>query len=174
VAKPPLKRKALRPERKAQAVVPAKPKEPTFHTKFIGICERLSFLGQTNQEMHEALGVSHTTFYEWLKLHPQLAEAVEKGREPATGEVARSLYQRAVGYVAKDQQLVMKQVRNEAGKIVDVQPVVITLEKEYPPDTTAAMAWLTNRQPQRWRNKQDHDINLNVVVRRALLELPED
>jgi hypothetical protein len=31
-----------------------------------------------------------------------------------------------------------------------------------PPDTGAAMNWLKNRMPDKWRDKIDHDINADV------------
>jgi hypothetical protein len=32
------------------------------------------------------------------------------------------------------------------------------LEKYYPPDTTAAIFWLKNRQKDKWRDKVDHEL----------------
>ncbi|MHB1956052.1 MAG: hypothetical protein ACYCOU_20160, partial [Sulfobacillus sp.] len=34
-------------------------------------------------------------------------------------------------------------------------------EKHYPPDTQAAMFWLRNRQPERWKEKTEGDVNVN-------------
>ena len=33
--------------------------------------------------------------------------------------------------------------------------------KEYPPDSTSMIFWLKNRNPKQWRDKVDHDLNIN-------------
>ncbi len=37
------------------------------------------------------------------------------------------------------------------------KPVIVPTVKHYPPDTTACIFWLKNRQRDRWRDKQDHE-----------------
>ena len=64
----------------------------------------------------------------------------------ACSEVSASLYQRALGYSHDDVDI--KVVR---GKIVKTK-----IRKHYPPDTTAAIFWLKNRQKHNWRDKQEH------------------
>ena len=34
--------------------------------------------------------------------------------------------------------------------------------EHYPPDTTAAIFWLKNRQPEKWRDKKEVDANVNL------------
>ena len=45
---------------------------------------------------------------------------------------------------------------------------VIDVSDEMPPDTTAAIFWLKNRQPDKWREKQElahsGDVPLNVLI----------
>ena len=37
--------------------------------------------------------------------------------------------------------------------------MIVPTTKHYPPDTTAAIFWLKNRQKSKWRDKQDHEIS---------------
>jgi hypothetical protein len=40
--------------------------------------------------------------------------------------------------------------------------ITTKLTKHYPPDTTAAIFWLKNRQPGKWRDKTIVDNNINL------------
>lgn len=42
------------------------------------------------------------------------------------------------------------------------EPIVVPTIKHYPPDTTAAIFWLKNRQPHLWRDKQEVEVNAEV------------
>ena len=62
--------------------------------------------------------------------------------------VADSLFKRATGYSVTD-----THVSNYHGDIT-----LTEIDKNYPPETTAAIFWLKNRQKKKWRDKQDHEI----------------
>lgn len=59
----------------------------------------------------------------------------------ADAEIASSLYHKAKGYSHPD-----VHISNYQGDIT-----ITEITKHYPPDTTAAKYWLTNRQPDLWR-----------------------
>lgn len=40
----------------------------------------------------------------------------------------------------------------------------VPVRKIYPPDTVAAIFWLKNRQPGKWRDKVDHDVNMSGEI----------
>jgi len=63
--------------------------------------------------------------------------------------VARSLYQRAIGYSHEDVDI----------RVVDKEIVKTKIVKHYPPDVTAASLWLRNRRPDLWRDKQDIEVS---------------
>ena len=56
---------------------------------------------------------------------------------------------------------------SELSKMGDMGELVVTKEitKEVPPDTTALIFWLKNRQPQKWRDKQqvEHSTDTDFV-----------
>ena len=75
----------------------------------------------------------------------------------ADAEVSDRLYQRAMGFVAPDIDI----------RVIENRIVETPLEKYYPPDTTAAIFWLKNRQKDKWRDKQEveHTGEVNLIQR---------
>ena len=65
--------------------------------------------------------------------------------------IADSLYHRAKGYSHPAVKILS--VAQGAGQPSEVQEVPYT--EHYAPDTTAAIFWLKNRQPKKWRDKQE-------------------
>ena len=101
-------------------------------------------LGATNAGLAELFDVGHRTIDRWIAEVPSFAKAVRDGRAIADGRVARSLYERAVGYRQSVERVVV--LRGEATKIdVTVQ---------HPPDTHACIFWLRNRQRDMWSGSQ--------------------
>ncbi len=105
----------------------------------------LALLGKTEPEMAEALGVTRQTLNNWRKTQPGFFDACTRGKEIADARVARSLYERALGY--SHSEIVITTYQGEVTKT--------RVTKHYPPDTNAASLWLRNRQPARWRAQPD-------------------
>lgn len=108
---------------------------------------KLCLLGSSNKELAHFFEVNEDTIYEWIKTYPEFSEALKKGKDEADANVANRLYKRALGYSHKEDDI----------KVVDKQIVITPTKKHYPPDTTAAIFWLKNRQSQKWRDKQEVD-----------------
>ena len=68
--------------------------KPEFAEQAYGLC----LAGATNQELADGFDVGHSTIDNWLRKHPEFAQAVRSGRSLADGKVAHGLYSRAVGY----------------------------------------------------------------------------
>lgn len=103
---------------------------------------RLALLGLIDTDIALALGIQTETFYIFRKQHPEFAEALKKGKSEADGYVAESLYRRALGYSHPEDKVF----------VYKGSPVVVPTEKHHPPDTTAAIFWLKNRQRDKWRD----------------------
>jgi hypothetical protein len=73
------------------------------------------------------------------------------------------LAQRAIGY---EVDVIEKKVLSD-GKVVPYK-----VRKHYPPDVTACIFWLKNRNPKQWRDVQDHvhDSRLGKLTSEELLE----
>lgn len=116
---------------------------------------KLCLLGHTDAELGKFFGVSEQTINAWKHKYPEFLESLKKGKEIADGNVIASLYQRAVGYQAPDLDIKMYE-----GQIIETP-----YTKHYPPDATSAIFWLKNRQPRKWRDKQDieHSGSINTM-----------
>lgn len=106
---------------------------------------KLCLLGAIDEKLADFFEVSVSTLNEWKSRYPEFQEAIKSGRELADARVADSLYNRAMGYVTKE-----VKVFNNHGEIIEKE-----VKKYYPPDSTAAIFWLKNRQKEQWREKQE-------------------
>lgn len=105
---------------------------------------KLALLGLTDEQMAEFFGVTAQTFYNWQAEFPAFFEAVHAGKLVADADVAASLYQRAIGEVL----WVERVIKTPEGE------QTVKLSKREAADTGAIKLWLTNRQGDRWRDKQ--------------------
>ena len=123
----------------------------------------LSLLGLTNPRISQLLDISRETLNKWMNAHPDLADAIKKGRDHADSKVAKSLYQRAMGYSHPEDKIFLHRG----------QPVIVNTVKHYPPDTASAIFWLKNRQKELWRDKIEYEAGISGSLERVLECLPE-
>lgn len=109
---------------------------------------KLCLLGHTDEELAEFFEVAVSTIYEWKNAHPKFSEAIKNGKEVADADIANNLFNRAMGYTAKEKR---EEKTAEGFKKVEA-------EKHIPGDVTAMIFWLKNRQRNKWRDKQDHEV----------------
>lgn len=119
-----------------------------YRDTFPNVAYRLAMLGMSDKEIAPVLGVSYKSIDKWRREKPEFNEAIIMGREAADTQVVESLFNRAVGMEIEEEKAVM----------VDGQPQIIRLRRQLAPDTKAAQFWLTNRQKDRWRMR--NDVNL--------------
>jgi len=125
-----------------------------FKADYIKLAYQFCLLGATDEDLAKNFEVSVTTLNNWKIKHPEFLVSIKKGKEQADAEVASKLFHRATGYQHDDIDIKMYE-----GQIIET-PLI----KHYPPDTTAAIFWLKNRQPAKWRDKQDitHDVRVGL------------
>lgn len=116
-----------------------------YRPEFVEQAKKLCILGATDREMSDFFSVSEPTFNRWKFEHPEFMDALKTAKSEADSRVVESLYQRALGYSHPD-----VHISNFQGAIT-VTPIV----KHYPPDSTAAIFWLKNRQPDLWRDRKE-------------------
>ena len=133
-----------------------------YRDEYVEQVRRLALLGLTNDEMAKFFGVGSTTFDRWMASHDEFRCAINESKLLADGDVALSLYKRALGYSHPD-----VHISNFQGMIT-----VTDIVKHYPPDTGAAFIWLKNRQPHKWKDKVEvkEDINLNIFPPKEVLK----
>jgi DNA-binding XRE family transcriptional regulator len=112
--------------------------------------EKLSKLGMTDKEMASFFSVKEQTINNWKKSHPSFFESIKRGKDLADANVVESLYRRALGYNHPEDDIRTLTVGGGMSQIV-ITPTV----KHYPPDTTACLAWLHNRQREKWQRNPD-------------------
>lgn len=111
---------------------------------------KLCLLGASNEELADFFGVCTATIANWKNDNPEFLDAITRGKTQADADVAHKLYHRAKGYSHGAVKIFMP-----AGA---AEPVYAPYTEHYPPDTTAASLWLRNRQPKKWRDKQDIEL----------------
>jgi len=123
---------------------------------------KLVALGANDFEISQAFGVSPSTITSWKVKHPEFAEALRFRDENGTfadDRVKRSLLHKATGYSFHSEKVFVQD-----GKVTRV-PVV----EHVPPSDTAMIFWLKNRDPDRWNDRRQVDINANASVRVAAI-----
>ena len=106
-------------------------------------------MGATDADLADFFDVSEKTINNWKHQHPEFLQSIKEGKEIADADVAKSLYQRAIGYSHPE-----VHVSNYQGKII-----LTDLTKHYPPETTAGIFWLMNRQSDKWRDRKQTEIS---------------
>lgn len=113
-------------------------------------------LGAIDTDLANAFHVSEVTINAWKVKYPDFLKSITAGKDAADANVAKSLYNRAMGYKGTDTKFATHE-----GKITDHEEYV----KEYPPDTAAAIFWLKNRRRKDWKDKHDHDHSGSLIIR---------
>lgn len=121
--------------------------------------ECLYALGKTDDEVAKLIGITQQTINNWKKAHPSFFESLKDWKKQADEKVERSLYERACGYSHPDTKAQFVQDKEGYGRWEYAE-----LTKHYPPDPTSMIFWLKNRQPDKWRDKQDLAIDASMKV----------
>ena len=118
--------------------------------------------GLIETQMAALLGVGLTTFWKYKSEKTEFAELLKTNKDIIDSEVEDSLLKRALGYeyeeVTEEYYIDTKKV---TGDIKKVKPDKIhrkTIKKFMPPDVTAQIFWLKNRQHEKWRDKKKMEI----------------
>ena len=133
----------------------------------------------TDAEMAKEMGISPSTYYDWLKKHSEMSEAVTRARTGADARavnerVERSLLETALGgvRVLKKPMKIKTTTYDARGRRIDREKIVMAEEEVYiKADVKAQIFWLTNREPERWRNKveaaivDDNTVNYEMCIR---------
>lgn len=131
-----------------------------FKEEYCELAFNYALMGATDVEMCGFFGVSEPTFNAWKKDYPDFFKSLKAGKDEADSKVTKSLYQRAIGYEHDD-----VHISNYQGEIT-----ITPIRKHYPPETTAGIFWLKNRQKDKWRDKTEQDIKLSGSLADALRE----
>jgi hypothetical protein len=115
----------------------------SYKPEYAKMAKHVAKLGATDADLARIFGVSDATIDNWKAQHPDFLGSLKAGKEEADARVERSLYSRAVGYSFNSEKIFC----NKDGEVTRV-PIV----EHVPPDVTAQIFWLKNRDPARWRD----------------------
>jgi hypothetical protein len=128
----------------------ARGRPTVFKDEYCELANKFCLLGATNADLARMFSVDERTIDRWIAEKPDFCRTIKEGREEADARVAERLYSRAVGY---DNPNAVK-IFMPAGASA---PVYAPYTEHHPPDTTAQIFWLKNRQRDKWRDKHDHE-----------------
>lgn len=121
-----------------------------YREEFVEQVYKLALLGAKDREIASFFEVCEATINIWKIEYPEFLESLKKGKIKADAEIASSMYDKAKGFFYKEEHA----FKLKAGK--DEEKVeVVQVERFSPPDTTAAIFWLKNRQSREWRDRQE-------------------
>jgi hypothetical protein len=127
-----------------------------FKPEYVEQARKLCLLGHTDFEIAQFFDVTDRCFYKWKAQYPELVQALNIGKEEADKRVTRSLYARAVGYNYEAVKIFMPAGREK--------PVYAPYVEHVPPDVTAGIFWLKNRDPRHWRDSQQMEHVLGKYI----------
>lgn len=148
-----------KPETKIKKGRPSK-----FKEEYVEQAGRLSLLGQTTQDLADFFKVNKDTITEWKNVYPDFSVSIKNNKDIFdTGIMEATLLHRARGY------------SHEEEKVFQCNGEIITHNtmKHYPPDTTALIFWLKNRNPDRWREKQEIE-HSGEIGAQVIFNLPDN
>lgn len=127
---------------------------PTKHKpEFNEQARKLCLLGATDKDLADFFNVEESTINNWKNDFPEFLESLKSGKQLADSNVAERLYERAMGFEHDSEEI----------HIIDKVVERVPIKKIYPPDTVAAIFWLKNRRSADWKDKQEYDINSNII-----------
>ena len=94
------------------------------------------------------------------KYYPEFRGALKVAKDVADEKIEKALYQRAKGYSYRAEKVVVESRGNNEGS----EARVVEYTEHMPPDTTAAIFFLKNRRPDRWRDVQRIDAAMGHYV----------
>ena len=144
----------MKRERLTKGIIMPPGRKTKYLTEFASIAEHVCLLKNCkDMDLAKIFEISERTLNYWKKKYPEFLQALERGKEGADIRVARSVYEAAVGYEHPEVKIFL----GPKGK-----PVIVKTTKHYPPDIGAAKMWLGNRQPEKWKDRQELAINGKV------------
>ena len=136
----------------------------------------------TEQQIAEQLGVGYSTFIEYKKQFPELAEVLKKGRQNLVAELRSALIKKAKGYKYTETKVITESVKWPEEMYVALLEAGFTIEqiessrlvrtevahKEMSPDVAALNLALKNYDKENWSNDPQM-----LEIRKKELELRE-
>lgn len=126
---------------------------------------KLCLLGATDDQLADFFCVSPATVDLWKRAYCHFSDALKRGKVIADATVAESLYKTANGF-----SLTKTLVNVIEGKVEKTDIV-----ENYPPNVTAGIFWLKNRNRKIWNDKYQVDVtHYDDIIRPIEIVTPDD
>ena len=127
--------------------------KPEYDKQAAKLCKK----GFIDDEIADFFEVTRSTLYLWKNKHPSFSDALKESKRFSDDAVEMALYDRAIGYDYEE-------VKEEDGEQGGKKTTTTTKRIQ---DNTAAIFWLKNRRPDRWRDRvevqQETTITNNIM-----------
>ncbi len=137
-----------------------------YHAEYAELVKPLAEDGWTDQQIADYFGIGIRTFYAWRAAHPEFRQAVRLGKDGPDDRMQGSLYHRGNGYEWEEEQAI--KLREETWingeKHVTERVEVVTVRRQVPPDTSAAIFWLKNRRGWKDKSEIDHGVTNELAT----------
>lgn len=140
---------------------------PKVHYQLI---ETYFSLGYIDKEVCEQIGITERTLYYWYKSHPELLQA-KKAKKIPNKMVEAAIYKNAIGHYKEEKEIVGEV--DASGKFTGKRMAKIST-KYIAPNVVAGIFYLKNRDPERWKDKQEIDLRALFVDLKVPLEPEEE
>lgn len=140
---------ATNKKRITNAEIPGRPSAyPPVNKKQV---YKLYLLGLNDERVADLLDVSLSQLQKWKKEYPEFLHTIKQAKEIADAEVAQAVYRRAKGCKIKATKIFYNAQEDK----------IVTQDyfERYPPDVNAARLWLTNRHPDKFRDKPEQELD---------------
>ena len=154
------KRKPEDEKRKSNAGAKSK-----YDPSLAEIAEGYARRGLSDADIAKNLGISLETYYSYQKKYIEFFEAIKRGKRPANIIVENSLFKRCIGFYfdeVTDDVYLDEKGKRHAGKK--------TVKKYIMPDINAIRFWLTNREPELWKNIREDVESCKTDFKDQLIE----
>lgn len=119
---------------------------PEFDNQAYVACKEGGF---TDLKLSRLFGVSKSTINRWKHDHPTFWDSIRKGKDEFNVATAENcLLKRLKGFSYKE-------TTKEVDGVTKELETTKVVTKQVVPDTTALIFFLKNRDPERWRDKQE-------------------
>jgi hypothetical protein len=125
--------------------------------------------GLSDPLIAKAFNVDRSTINAWKHDHPDFSDALKKGKDEYNNNlVEANLLKRANGFTYTEtikEPVVIKDPADGRRYLADpTLTTTKTIKKTVAPDVTAQIFWLKNRDPNRWRDKRELEIDVPETV----------
>ena len=117
--------------------------------------------GCTDKEIAHNMGIHPSTYYDWIPKHPEISDAVEKGREMCYVAVENAFFKRAVGGIVVTEEIDEFKGTFKNGKPENGTGTRRTVKKHLPGDVAAQIFYLKNKGG--YRSEPDVSVNVDVA-----------